>query len=171
MPASLTPISHPSQETLLLGMPPSAHAWPRESACLVCASHTHHPAPLQSERFYQALKGHGAVCRLVLLPHESHGYRARESVLHTLYEQVRARVCFGVFLIRGKVCLFGAYQQVRARGQDAQPACACHACMHTKHSRSVWPAVMACPLVPVGSQALRLQLLLYCSCCTAGPVD
>lgn len=27
--------------------------------------------------------------RLVLLPHEGHGYRARESVLHTLYEQVR----------------------------------------------------------------------------------
>lgn len=35
----------------------------------------------------QALKGHGAPCRLVLLPHESHSYRARESVLHTLYEQ------------------------------------------------------------------------------------
>ena len=25
-------------------------------------------------------------CRLVLLPHESHGYRARESIMHTLYE-------------------------------------------------------------------------------------
>lgn len=43
--------------------------------------------PLQSERFYNALKGHGAPARLVLLPHEGHGYRARESVLHTLYEQ------------------------------------------------------------------------------------
>ena len=43
--------------------------------------------PLQSERMYQAMKGHGGVCRFVLLPHESHGYRARESVLHTLYEQ------------------------------------------------------------------------------------
>ncbi|GFR47310.1 hypothetical protein Agub_g8997, partial [Astrephomene gubernaculifera] len=43
--------------------------------------------PLQSERFYQALKGHGATCRLVLLPHEGHGYRAYESVMHTLYEQ------------------------------------------------------------------------------------
>ena len=42
--------------------------------------------PIQSERFYQALKGHGAPTRLVLLPHESHGYRARESVLHQLYE-------------------------------------------------------------------------------------
>jgi dipeptidyl aminopeptidase/acylaminoacyl peptidase len=42
--------------------------------------------PLQSERFYQALKGHGATARLVLLPHESHGYRARESLLHMLWE-------------------------------------------------------------------------------------
>jgi dipeptidyl aminopeptidase/acylaminoacyl peptidase len=41
---------------------------------------------LQSERFYQALQANGATARLVLLPHESHGYRARESVLHTLYE-------------------------------------------------------------------------------------
>lgn len=32
---------------------------------------------MQSERFYQALKGHGGVSRLVLLPHESHGYSAR----------------------------------------------------------------------------------------------
>jgi dipeptidyl aminopeptidase/acylaminoacyl peptidase len=42
--------------------------------------------PIQSERFYAALKGHGATVRLVMLPHESHGYRARESVLHTLWE-------------------------------------------------------------------------------------
>ena len=44
---------------------------------------------MQSERLYQALKGHGGTCRLVILPHESHGYRARENVLHCLYEQVR----------------------------------------------------------------------------------
>ena len=43
--------------------------------------------PIQSERYYNALKGHGAITRLVFLPHESHGYSARESVLHTLYEQ------------------------------------------------------------------------------------
>jgi dipeptidyl aminopeptidase/acylaminoacyl peptidase len=43
--------------------------------------------PIQSERFYAALKGHGATARLVLLPHESHGYRARESVLHMLWEE------------------------------------------------------------------------------------
>ncbi len=42
--------------------------------------------PLQSERFYGALKGHGATVRLVMLPHESHGYRARESIMHMLYE-------------------------------------------------------------------------------------
>lgn len=43
--------------------------------------------PVQSRRFYHALKGHGAVARLVMLPHESHGYAARESVMHTLWEQ------------------------------------------------------------------------------------
>jgi len=42
--------------------------------------------PIQSERFFAALKGHGATSRLVMLPHESHGYRARQSVLHTLWE-------------------------------------------------------------------------------------
>ncbi|HUG80398.1 MAG TPA: prolyl oligopeptidase family serine peptidase, partial [Bryobacterales bacterium] len=45
--------------------------------------------PIQSERFYHALKGHGATTRLVMLPHESHGYRARESVLHVLWEKTR----------------------------------------------------------------------------------
>ncbi|MBC7777429.1 MAG: S9 family peptidase [Phycisphaerae bacterium] len=42
--------------------------------------------PIQSERLYQAIKGNGGTARLVLLPHESHGYRARESVLHVLAE-------------------------------------------------------------------------------------
>jgi dipeptidyl aminopeptidase/acylaminoacyl peptidase len=42
--------------------------------------------PIQSERFYAALKGHGATARLVLLPLESHGYAARESLLHMLWE-------------------------------------------------------------------------------------
>jgi dipeptidyl aminopeptidase/acylaminoacyl peptidase len=40
--------------------------------------------PKRSPRL--ALKGHGAKIRLVLLPHESHGYRGRESVMHTLWE-------------------------------------------------------------------------------------
>lgn len=42
--------------------------------------------PMQTERFYNALKGLGATARFVLLPHESHGYRARESVMHVAHE-------------------------------------------------------------------------------------
>ena len=45
--------------------------------------------PLQSKRYYNALKGLGATVRLVMLPHESHGYRARESVLHVMWETNR----------------------------------------------------------------------------------
>jgi dipeptidyl aminopeptidase/acylaminoacyl peptidase len=44
--------------------------------------------PMQSERLYQAIRGLGGTTRLVMLPLESHGYRARESVLHMLYETV-----------------------------------------------------------------------------------
>ncbi len=43
--------------------------------------------PMQSERMFDALKGLGAEARLVMLPFESHGYRARESLLHMLWEQ------------------------------------------------------------------------------------
>lgn len=43
--------------------------------------------PLQSERYFNALKGLGAPARLVLLPKESHSYVARESILHLLWEQ------------------------------------------------------------------------------------
>jgi len=42
--------------------------------------------PLQSERFYNAVKGLGGTARLVMLPAESHGYAARESLLHMLWE-------------------------------------------------------------------------------------
>ena len=42
--------------------------------------------PIQSIRFYNAIKGHGGTSKLVMLPKESHGYRAKESILHTLYE-------------------------------------------------------------------------------------
>jgi dipeptidyl aminopeptidase/acylaminoacyl peptidase len=45
--------------------------------------------PLQSKRYFAALKGLGAIARLVMLPKESHGYRARESILHVLWEQDR----------------------------------------------------------------------------------
>ena len=45
--------------------------------------------PLQSRRYYNALKGLGKTARLVMLPHESHGYRARESIMHMLWETNR----------------------------------------------------------------------------------
>lgn len=44
--------------------------------------------PIQSERLYHAIKGHGGHARLVMLPFESHGYAARESVMHTMAETV-----------------------------------------------------------------------------------
>ncbi|MBL4560050.1 MAG: S9 family peptidase [Labilibaculum sp.] len=43
--------------------------------------------PMQSERYFNALKGLGANVRLVIFPKESHGYRAKESILHMLWEQ------------------------------------------------------------------------------------
>ncbi|WP_082559692.1 MULTISPECIES: prolyl oligopeptidase family serine peptidase [unclassified Lysobacter] len=42
--------------------------------------------PIQSERMYAAIKGLGGNARLVMLPNEAHGYRARESILHMLAE-------------------------------------------------------------------------------------
>ncbi len=42
--------------------------------------------PVQSERLFAALKGFGGTARLVVLPYESHGYSARESILHVLAE-------------------------------------------------------------------------------------
>lgn len=44
--------------------------------------------PLQSERLYHAIRGTGGSVRYVTLPHESHGYVARQSVEHTLWEMV-----------------------------------------------------------------------------------
>ncbi len=43
--------------------------------------------PVQSERLFQAIQGNGGTARLVILPHESHAYVSRESVLHVLAEQ------------------------------------------------------------------------------------
>ncbi len=45
--------------------------------------------PIQSERLYAAISGNGGTARLVMLPHESHGYSAKESTEHTLYEMVQ----------------------------------------------------------------------------------
>lgn len=44
---------------------------------------------LQTERYYQALKGLGAPARMVILPKESHSYVAKENILHLLWEQDR----------------------------------------------------------------------------------
>jgi dipeptidyl aminopeptidase/acylaminoacyl peptidase len=44
---------------------------------------------IQSEVFFEAVRGAGGIARLVLLPYEDHGYRARESVEHVLWEQIR----------------------------------------------------------------------------------
>jgi dipeptidyl aminopeptidase/acylaminoacyl peptidase len=44
--------------------------------------------PIQSERLFEAIRGNGGTARLVLLPSEAHGYRARESILHTLAEML-----------------------------------------------------------------------------------
>lgn len=45
--------------------------------------------PINSERLYAAIKGHGGTVRFVYLPYEAHGYKGKENVLHLLYEQGR----------------------------------------------------------------------------------
>ena len=45
--------------------------------------------PMQSKRMYAALKGNGATVRWVELPLEEHGYRARESIGHALWEMIQ----------------------------------------------------------------------------------
>ncbi|MEJ7626283.1 MAG: prolyl oligopeptidase family serine peptidase [Ferruginibacter sp.] len=42
--------------------------------------------PIQSERLFNAVKGHGGTVRFVQLPFESHGYAAKENILHMLWE-------------------------------------------------------------------------------------
>lgn len=44
--------------------------------------------PLQSERLFEAIRGTGGTTRLVMLPYEGHGYAAKESVEHVLWEQL-----------------------------------------------------------------------------------
>ena len=52
-----------------------------------CEHRDHCDHKVQSERLFQAIGGNGGIARLVILPLESHGYLARESVLHVLAEQ------------------------------------------------------------------------------------
>ncbi|MEM7582332.1 MAG: prolyl oligopeptidase family serine peptidase [Acidobacteriota bacterium] len=93
---TLTPFGFQSEERTLweapnvyLDMSPFMHAEKIDEPILLIhgeADNNSGTFPMQSERFYNALRGHGAIARLVMLPYESHGYRARESVLHMLWE-------------------------------------------------------------------------------------
>ncbi len=93
---TLTPFGFQSEERTLweapevyMTMSPFSHADKIKAPILLihgAADNNPGTFPMQSERFYHALKGHGARARLVMLPHESHGYTARESVLHMLWE-------------------------------------------------------------------------------------
>ena len=95
---TLTPFGFQAEERTIweapdvyMAMSPFMHADKIRSPLLLIhgeADNNSGTFPIQSERFYNALKGHGATCRLVILPHESHGYQARESVLHMLWEMV-----------------------------------------------------------------------------------
>ena len=44
--------------------------------------------PLQSETLFEAIRGNGGTARLIMLPYESHGYKAMESTEHILYEML-----------------------------------------------------------------------------------
>ena len=96
---SLTPFGFQSERRsfwedpeLYLQMSPFTHATKVKDPLLLIhgmADDNQGTFPIQSERYYAALKGAGAVTRLVLLPHEAHGYSARESLLHMHWEYLR----------------------------------------------------------------------------------
>jgi dipeptidyl aminopeptidase/acylaminoacyl peptidase len=93
---TLTPFGFQSEDRSLweapdvyFGMSPFMHAdGIREPLLLVHGTEDSNSGtyPLQSERLFEALKGLGGTVRLVMLPLEGHGYRARESALHLLWE-------------------------------------------------------------------------------------
>jgi dipeptidyl aminopeptidase/acylaminoacyl peptidase len=93
---TLTPFGFQAEERSLweapeiyFAMSPFMHAEKVDEPILLvhgAADNNSGTFPMQSERMYDALKGHGATARLVMLPHESHGYRARESLMHLLWE-------------------------------------------------------------------------------------
>lgn len=94
---TLTPFGFQSEERsyweapeVYYKMSPFMHADKMKSPLLLIhgkADNNSGTYPLQSERYFNALKGLGATARLVMLPKESHGYRAKESILHLLWEQ------------------------------------------------------------------------------------
>jgi dipeptidyl aminopeptidase/acylaminoacyl peptidase len=93
---SLTPFGFQSERRsfweapeLYLEMSPFTHALKVKDPMLLIhgmADDNQGTFPIQSERYYAALKGAGATVRLVLLPAEAHGYTARESLLHMHWE-------------------------------------------------------------------------------------
>ncbi len=94
---TLTPFGFQSEQRsyweapeVYYGMSPFMHADKMKTPLLLThgeADNNSGTYPLQSERYFNALKGLGATVRLVMLPKESHGYRAKESILHLLWEQ------------------------------------------------------------------------------------
>lgn len=94
---TLTPFGFQSEERnyweapeVYNGMSPFMHAHTMKTPLLLIhgeADNNSGTYPLQSERYFNALKGLGATARLVMLPKESHGYSAKESILHLLWEQ------------------------------------------------------------------------------------
>jgi dipeptidyl aminopeptidase/acylaminoacyl peptidase len=93
---TLTPFGFQAEERtfwqapeVYMAMSPFAHAEKIDEPLLIVhgeADNNSGTFPMQSERLYSAMKGLGGTARLVMLPHESHGYRARESILHMLWE-------------------------------------------------------------------------------------
>jgi dipeptidyl aminopeptidase/acylaminoacyl peptidase len=93
---SLTPFGFQSEERqywkaqpVYQAMSPFNHADKIKDALLMIHGEQDNNSgtyPIQSERMFQAVKGLGGTARLVMLPNESHGYRARESIMHMLYE-------------------------------------------------------------------------------------
>ena len=94
---TLTPYGFQSEERnyweapeIYYNMSPFMHADKMKTPLLLIhgeADNNSGTYPLQSERYFNALKGMGAPVRLVMLPKESHGYRSKESILHMLWEQ------------------------------------------------------------------------------------
>jgi dipeptidyl aminopeptidase/acylaminoacyl peptidase len=95
---SLTPFGFQSERrsfweasSIYMNLSPFSHATKIKEPLLLihgAADNNSGTHTMQSERFYEAVKGGGGTVRLVLLPHESHGYLARESILHALAEML-----------------------------------------------------------------------------------
>lgn len=93
---TLTPFGFQAEErtfweakNIYLDMSPFYHAEKiNEPLLLIHGEADNNPGTftLQSERLYGAIKGLGGTSRLVLLPYESHGYAARENILHMMWE-------------------------------------------------------------------------------------